>query len=152
MDRGERNEYKNGIIDRSVAVLWIRKGKQCVATRKSNDSSRYPWELSESAYFKFAANDESKLEVTEHVHLQYSFLWNTVSREYRHLVPVSLDTIIQYRHPVPDQYWKHPVSHPNSPLIQYPSSRTGWRYRVLDTGKRMTVSADIGTGWRFGWR
>ena len=59
------------------------------------------------------------------VGLQYSILWNTVSREYHHPVPVSPDTVIQYRHPVPDWYWKHPIPHPNSPLIRYSSSRTG---------------------------
>ena len=54
--------------------------------------------------------------------------------------------ISRYRHPVSDRCWKHPVPHQNSSLIRYPSSRTGWRYRVLDTGKKMTVSADTGTG------
>ena len=75
-------------------------------------------------------------------------LWNMVSGEYRHPVPVSPDTVIQYRHPVPDRYWKHPVPHPNSLLIRYPSSRTGWRYRVLDTGNRVPVLADTSTGWQ----
>ena len=52
----------------------------------------------------------------------FSILWKTVSGEYRHPVPVSPDTVIQYRHLVPDRYWKHPVQHPVPPLIRYPSS------------------------------
>ena len=51
------------------------------------------------------------------VGLQYSILWKTVSGEYHHPVLVSPNTVIQYRHPVPDRCWKHPVPHPNSPLI-----------------------------------
>ena len=67
---------------------------------------------------------KSEMEKWDYVH-NFSILWMTVSGEYRHPVPVSPDTVIQYYHPVPDRYWKHPVPHPNFPLIRYPSSRTG---------------------------
>ena len=50
-----------------------------------------------------------------------------VSGEYRHPVPVSPNTVIQYRHPLPDRYWKHPVPYPVPPLIRY-------RHPELDDG------------------
>ena len=66
------------------------------------------------------------------------FIRNTVSGEYRHPVPVSPDTVIQCRHPVPDRYRIHPVPYPVPPLIRYrhPELDDGFGYWIPVIGYR----------------
>ena len=89
---------------------------------------------------------------------------NTVSGEYRHPVPVSPDTVIQCRHPVPDRYRIHLVPYPVPPLIRYrhPELDDGfgywipvirYRYRQIpvpddspDNGRRTLHGSVIGLG------